>query len=84
MQPKPGGSELNGVEIEQYTCGSTSKIQRFHIYRDVPGSDLVGIQAASSGGMLGSDALEEEEEIRQYDGGMADGSGTFSLVPVGD
>jgi hypothetical protein len=73
---------VEGAEIRHYTCESTPKAQKFHIYRDVPGSTAVGLQAADKGAMLGSEILEDEEPVRQYEAGLPDGTGTFDLQPA--
>jgi hypothetical protein len=53
--------------------------QRFHLYRDVPGSDLVGPQNKMSGSMLGQARVADGESPRQDSTGRADGTGTYVL-----
>ncbi|MBO2444298.1 hypothetical protein [Actinomadura nitritigenes] len=57
-------------------------LQRFYIYRDVPGSDKIGIQNKYTGSMMGHDRYADGEFIRQYSSGRQDGSGTYALVKV--
>lgn len=57
-------------------------LQRFYIYRDVPGSSLVGVQNKYTGSMMGHDRYADGEFIRQYSGGRQDATGTYSLIEV--
>lgn len=57
-------------------------LQRFYIYRDVPGSDKIGVQNKYTGSMMGHDRYADGEFIRQYSSGRQDGSGTYALVKV--
>ncbi|WP_232383288.1 hypothetical protein [Actinomadura violacea] len=57
-------------------------LQRFYIYRDVPGSDKIGVQNKYTGSMMGHDRYADGEFIRQYSSGRQDGTGTYSLIGV--
>lgn len=57
-------------------------LQRFYIYRDVPGSSKIGVQNKYTGSMMGYDRYADGEFIRQYSSGRQDGSGTFDLTGV--
>ncbi|MEU6746204.1 hypothetical protein ABZ914_08275 [Spirillospora sp. NPDC046719] len=57
-------------------------LQRFYIYRDVPGSDKIGVQNKYTGSMMGHDRYADGEFIRQYSSGRQDGSGTYALMKV--
>lgn len=57
-------------------------LQRFYIYRDVPGSDRIGVQNKYTGSMMGHDRYADGEFIRQYSSGRQDGTGTYSLIGV--
>lgn len=57
-------------------------LQRFYIYRDVPGSTKVGIQNKYSGSMAGHDRYADGEQIRQYSSGRQDGTGTYTMTVV--
>ncbi|MFI8943229.1 hypothetical protein [Streptomyces syringium] len=63
------------------TCGEDD-LQRFYIYRDVPGSSKVGVQNKQTGSMLAHDRYADGELIRQYSSGRQDGTGTYDLVKV--
>ncbi|WP_246201353.1 hypothetical protein [Streptomyces alboniger] len=63
------------------TCAEDD-LQRFYIYRDVPGSSKIGVQNKHTGSMLGYDRYADGELIRQYSSGRQDGSGTFTLTGV--
>ncbi|MFD0352360.1 hypothetical protein ACFVHW_01235 [Streptomyces sp. NPDC127110] len=63
------------------TCGEDD-LQRFHIYRDVPGSSKIGLQNKYTGSMMGYDRYADGELIRQYSSGRQDGTGTFTLTGV--
>lgn len=82
LQPVRGATSVEGAEIGHYACEATPKAQKFHIYRDVPGSTSVGLQAAFKGAMLGSQTIEDGEALRQYEAGLPDGSGTLDLQPI--
>ncbi|MFF3113593.1 hypothetical protein ACFVSN_30920 [Kitasatospora sp. NPDC057904] len=62
-------------------CGEDD-LQRFYIYRDVPGSSKIGLQNKYTGSMLGYDRYADGELIRQYSSGRQDGTGTFALTQV--
>ncbi|MGW1958377.1 hypothetical protein ACWCPI_37485 [Streptomyces sp. NPDC001920] len=57
-------------------------LQRFHIYRDVPGSSKIGVQNKYTGSMMGHDRYADGEFIRQYSSGRQDGTGTYTLIGV--
>ncbi|MEY9490403.1 hypothetical protein RKD26_006197 [Streptomyces calvus] len=57
-------------------------LQRFYIYRDVPGSSKIGVQNKYTGFMTGYDRYADGEFIRQYSCGRQDGSGTYALIGV--
>lgn len=61
------------------TCGEDD-LQRFYIYRDVPGSSKIGLQNKYTGSMMGHDRYADGELIRQYSSGRQDGTGTYTLV----
>ncbi len=63
------------------TCGEDD-LQRFYIYRDVPGSTKVGLQNKYTGSMMGHDRYADGELIRQYSSGRQDGTGTYTLTQV--
>ncbi|OEV39148.1 hypothetical protein HS99_0018380 [Kitasatospora aureofaciens] len=57
-------------------------LQRFYIYRDVPGSSKIGLQNKYTGSMIAYDRYADGELIRQYSSGRQDGTGTFTLTAV--
>ncbi|WP_405935344.1 hypothetical protein OG338_00205 [Streptomyces sp. NBC_00726] len=57
-------------------------LQRFYIYRDVPGSSAIGVQNKYTGSMMGHDRYADGEFIRQFSSGRQDGSGTYDLTGV--
>ncbi|MEU2021510.1 hypothetical protein ABZ565_05000 [Streptomyces sp. NPDC016469] len=57
-------------------------LQRFYIYRDVPGSTSIGVQNKYTGSMMGHDRYVDGEFIRQYSSGRQDGTGTYNLTGV--
>ncbi|WP_432162560.1 hypothetical protein [Streptomyces tendae] len=57
-------------------------LQRFYIYRDVPGSPKIGVQNKYTASMMGYDRYADGEFIRQYSSGRQDGTGTFDLTAV--
>ncbi|MEU8476170.1 RICIN domain-containing protein [Streptomyces hygroscopicus] len=57
-------------------------LQRFYIYRDVPGSGKIGVQNKYTGYMIGHDRYADGESLRQYSSGRQDGTGTYDLVKV--
>ncbi|MEU1818949.1 hypothetical protein ABZ543_27755 [Streptomyces roseifaciens] len=63
------------------TCAEDD-LQRFYIYRDVPGSPKIGLQNKYTGSMMGYDRYADGELIRQYSSGRQDGTGTFTLTRV--
>ncbi|MEU1378200.1 hypothetical protein ABZ442_31810 [Streptomyces triculaminicus] len=62
-------------------CGEDD-LQRFYIYRDVPGSSKIGMQNKYTGSMMGHDRYADGELIRQYSSGRQDGTGTYTLTGV--
>ncbi len=62
-------------------CGEDD-LQRFYIYRDVPGSTKIGLQNKYTGSMMGHDRYADGELIRQYSSGRQDGTGTYTLTAV--
>ncbi|WP_162793227.1 hypothetical protein [Streptomyces globosus] len=62
-------------------CGEDD-LQRFYIYRDVPGSSKIGLQNKYTGSMMGYDRYADGELIRQYSSGRQDGTGTYTLTAV--
>ncbi|MGF3197177.1 MULTISPECIES: hypothetical protein [Streptomyces] len=68
-----------GAALVQADC-RTDDLQRFHVYRDVPGSDRIGVQNKHTGYMAGHDRHAENQPVRQYSSGRQDGSGTYVLV----
>ncbi|MEU3778544.1 hypothetical protein AB0F11_36155 [Streptomyces sp. NPDC032472] len=63
------------------TCGEDD-LQRFYIFRDVPGSTKIGLQNKYTGSMMGHDRYADGELIRQYSSGRHDGTGTYTLSGV--
>ncbi|WP_434600165.1 hypothetical protein [Streptomyces sp. A5-4] len=63
------------------TCGEDD-LQRFYIYRDVPGSTKIGLQNKYTGSMMGHNRYADGELIRQYSSGRQDGTGTYTLTGV--
>lgn len=76
----PGATTTEGAAINWSTCEAVPQRQKLYLYRDVPGSNLIGIQLAYRGGMLGQNELAAGSVVRQSEGGMPDGSGTFRIV----
>lgn len=68
-----------GSPLVQADC-KPDDLQRFYIYRDVPGSDNIGVQNKYTGYMIGHDRYAEGQPLRQYSSGKQDGSGTYVLV----
>ncbi|NED84502.1 RICIN domain-containing protein [Streptomyces sp. SID11233] len=68
-----------GSPLVQADCKSDD-LQRFYVYRDVPGSDNIGVQNKYTGYMIGHDRYAEGQPLRQYSSGRQDGSGTYVLV----
>ncbi|MFF2073894.1 hypothetical protein ACFVXG_03965 [Kitasatospora sp. NPDC058162] len=62
-------------------CGEDD-LQRFYVYRDVPGSSKVGIQNKYTGSMMSYDRYADGELIRQYASGQPNGTGTFTMTGV--
>ncbi|MFI1221724.1 MULTISPECIES: hypothetical protein [unclassified Streptomyces] len=67
--------------LKTVTCAEDD-LQRFSIYRDVPGSSKIGVQNKYTGSMIGHDRYADGEFMRQYSSGRQDGTGTYTLVGV--
>ncbi|MEU9197850.1 hypothetical protein AB0D21_32640 [Streptomyces hundungensis] len=74
-------ANLEQAYLTTVTCGEDD-LQRFYVYRDVPGSSKVGIQNKYTGSMMGHDRYADGELIRQYSSGRPDGTGTYALTGV--
>ncbi|HEY9328234.1 MAG TPA: hypothetical protein VIS09_08365 [Streptomyces sp.] len=70
-----------GASLTTATCGQDD-LQRFYIYRDLPGSSKIGVQNKYTGYMMGHDRYADGELIRQYSSGRQDGTGTYALTAV--
>ncbi|MFG2287720.1 RICIN domain-containing protein [Streptomyces sp. NPDC048595] len=68
-----------GSPLVQADC-KTDDLQRFYVYRDVPGSDKIGVQNKYTGSMVGHDRYADGQPLRQYSTGKPDGTGTYVLV----
>ncbi|MFE4482020.1 MULTISPECIES: RICIN domain-containing protein [Streptomycetaceae] len=68
-----------GTILQQADC-KVDDLQRFYFYRDVPGSDKIGVQNKYTGHMVGHDRNADGQPLRQYSMGKADGTGTYALV----
>lgn len=77
-----GETLIEGGRLMEDGCRTVDDSQRFYIYRDVPGSDKVGIQVKSPGYMVGQIRIADNESVRQYSTGMADGTGTYLLEKI--
>lgn len=67
--------------LRTVTCAEDD-LQRFFIYRDVPGSSKIGVQNKYTGSMMGHDRYADGEFVRQYSSGRQDGTGTYFLDAV--
>ncbi|MEU6051911.1 hypothetical protein ABZ829_15925 [Streptomyces xanthochromogenes] len=76
-----GIANLEQAYLTTATCGEDD-LQRFYIYRDVPGSTKIGLQNKYTGSMMGHDRYADGELIRQYSSGRQDGTGTYTLTAV--
>lgn len=63
-------------------CRTVDDGQRFYVYQDVPGSNLVGLQNKLTGFMIGQERVTDNDTMRQYSMGKADGTGTYVLEPI--
>ncbi|MFI0482334.1 hypothetical protein [Actinomadura sp. 9N215] len=63
-------------------CRTVDDGQRFYVYQDVPGSNLVGLQNKMTGFMIGQERVTDNETMRQYSMGRTDGTGTYVLEPI--
>ncbi|RLV04464.1 hypothetical protein CTZ27_10985 [Streptomyces griseocarneus] len=70
-----------GAALQTAPCAEDD-LQRFYIYRDVPGSSKIGVQNKYTGSMMGHDRYADGEFIRQYSSGRQDGTGTYNLTAV--
>ncbi|MCC2275968.1 hypothetical protein LKL35_11140 [Streptomyces sp. ET3-23] len=71
-----------GAPLQQVDC-KTDDLQRFYVYRDVPGSDKIGVQNKFTGYMIGHERNAEGQPLRQYSMGKPDGTGTYILINAG-
>ncbi|MFD7659065.1 hypothetical protein ACFV4N_34230 [Actinosynnema sp. NPDC059797] len=76
-----GSANQERAQLTTATCVEDD-LQRFYIYRDVPGSSKIGVQNKYTGSMMGYDRYADGELIRQYSSGRQDGTGTFALTKV--
>ncbi|MFF4223587.1 hypothetical protein ACFYZH_12115 [Streptomyces abikoensis] len=74
-------ANLEQAYLTTANCGEDD-LQRFYIYRDVPGSSKIGLQNKYTGSMLGHDRYADGELIRQFSSGRQDGTGTYTLTGV--
>ncbi|MFI6504078.1 hypothetical protein [Nonomuraea typhae] len=78
-----GETAAEGGRLVEETCRTVDDRQRFYLYRDVPGSNLTGVQIKSTGFMVGQSVVANNQVLRQYSVGMADGTGTYVLERAG-
>ncbi|MEI5101822.1 hypothetical protein RB200_29050 [Streptomyces sp. PmtG] len=71
-----------GGRMDEENCRITDGSQRFHVYQDVPGSGLIGPQNKLTGFMAGQSRVTDNEIMRQYSTGNADGTGTYLLEKI--
>ncbi|MFI0410453.1 hypothetical protein [Actinomadura sp. 3N508] len=71
----------NALFVED-ECRTVDDGQRFYVYQDVPGTNLVGLQNKMSGFMIGQERITDNETMRQYSTGRPDGTGTYVLEPI--
>ncbi|MFG2177850.1 hypothetical protein ACGFLS_03870 [Streptomyces abikoensis] len=74
-------ANLEQAYLTTANCGEDD-LQRFYVYRDVPGSSKIGLQNKYTGSMLGHDRYADGELIRQFSSGRQDGTGTYTLTGV--
>ncbi|QLE76419.1 RICIN domain-containing protein [Streptomyces rectiverticillatus] len=72
-------ASVEGAPLQQVNC-KTDDLQRFYVYRDVPGSDRIGVQNKFTGYMIGHERNAENQPLRQYSMGKPDGTGTYAMV----
>ncbi|MEV0621866.1 hypothetical protein AB0I81_51705 [Nonomuraea sp. NPDC050404] len=77
-----GETASEGGRLVEESCRTVDDRQRFYIYRDVPDSIKVGFQIKSTGFMAGQSVVANNQVVRQYSMGMADGTGTYLLEKV--
>ncbi|MFJ8808096.1 hypothetical protein [Streptomyces sp. NPDC102490] len=77
----PGNAATDRAVLMTASCAEDD-LQRFYIYRDVPGSSKIGVQNKYTGSMIGYDRYADGEFLRQYSTGRQDGTGTFNLTGV--
>ncbi|MEV0443750.1 hypothetical protein AB0I84_22675 [Streptomyces spectabilis] len=75
-------SDTEGAMFRMDPCRTADDYQRFYIYRDVPGSDLVGLQLKANGHMVGQERVVDDTAMRQYSAGNTDGTGTYVLQKI--
>ncbi|MFI6517504.1 RICIN domain-containing protein [Spirillospora sp. NPDC050679] len=73
------GAAAEGTALVHRNCAADD-LQRFYVYRDVPGSNKIGVQNKYTGYMIGHDRYADGQPLRQYSSGRQDGSGTYILV----
>ncbi|WP_372410836.1 RICIN domain-containing protein [Streptomyces luteireticuli] len=76
-------ASTEGAPLQQADC-KTDDLQRFYVYRDVPGSDKIGAQNKFTGFMIGHERTADGQPLRQYSMGKPDGTGTYALVKTAD
>ncbi|GAA2715323.1 MULTISPECIES: hypothetical protein [Streptomyces] len=74
-------ANLEQAYLTTATCAEDD-LQRFYVYRDVPGSSKIGLQNKYTGSMMGYDRYADGELIRQFSSGRQDGTGTYALTGV--
>ncbi|WP_067460320.1 hypothetical protein [Actinomadura macra] len=79
---RPADVPSESVRLFEEGCRTVDDGQRFYVYQDVPGTDLVGLQNKLSGSMIGQERVTDNENMRQYSTGKADGTGTYVLEPI--
>lgn len=75
-------SDAEGAQFRMDPCRTVDDYQRFYIYRDVPGSDLIGLQLKANGHMVGQERVVDDTAMRQYSQGKTDGTGTYVLEMI--
>ncbi|MCF6475547.1 hypothetical protein FAF44_45430 [Nonomuraea sp. MG754425] len=80
VQPAEQGND--GGQLTEDTCRTIEDLQRFYLYRDVAGSNKVGIQNKQTGFMIGQARIADNEPMRHYSMGSPDAKGTYVLEPV--
>ncbi|MFD9909050.1 hypothetical protein [Streptomyces sp. NPDC059063] len=75
-------SGAEGAQFRMDPCRTADDYQRFYLYRDVPGSDLIGLQLKANGYMVGQERVVDDTAMRQYSEGKTDGTGTYVLEKI--